>query len=255
MRGTCARVLAGALMVAAVAGAMALPGRLGGSAVHRALTAPASSLQRVIHVEAELPGRTPRAAEMPRPGSSARPAALASRRLRHEEVVTSRQRSALITRHIPAPAPKPKPTPGRPSPTPGPSTPAPAPAPTPTPAAPAPPKPVVTAPATGVTEPPRVLASTTPPPAPTAPPTSPQKPPPLPPTDDGAGKPSTPSGCGDNRGGRDGRDSGRGRSDDGGRGGDQGGNRGNDNRGRGGNDHGGDGHWGGQGGRGRGRDE
>lgn len=237
MRRTCARVLAAALMSAAVAGAMALPGLVGGSQdSQRALTAPASSSKRVIHVDVpvrshEHVGKTGRT----RLALANRPAALASSVVHRRSGPTARDatrrhdtpKAATRTRrpHKPRPVPPPTPVPA----------PAPAPAPAPSPVTAPTPKPGAggaAPPSTSV--PSRELASATPAPAPA--------PPPPPPPATGQPSPATPdagtTGCDHGSSGGD-RDRGdRNRGDDRGS---SGWDRDNDR----------DGRWDGRGGRGR----
>jgi outer membrane biosynthesis protein TonB len=179
MRRTCARVLAAALMAGAVAAAMALPGRFigGGSEAHQALTAPAASSKRVIHVDVRVTSAKHRAkAQASRPELAGRSSSLASTVVRRNAAPAAGRPArahGVSARHgsIRPNAPhKPRPTPS-PSPTP-------APAPAPEPTAPAPePAPAVAAPA-AAGAPTRELASAAP--APAAAPV----PPPAPPTDD-----------------------------------------------------------------------
>jgi hypothetical protein len=211
-------------MAAAVATAMALPGRLGsGSAMHRVLTAPASSLQRIIHVNVTPAGRKAAANERSQHvalgGRSSALAGRAVQPLGSRVTGITRQRNGKSSRAAAVPTRKPAPAPSRPS----------APVPAPAPSAPVT-QPVATAPA--VSEPSRELAASPPAPAPATPTATAtaksqrrdgQSAAVAPPADDnaGEGEPATQpgadgSGCGGDHGdsGRNNGDRGSGRDND-----------------------------------------
>jgi hypothetical protein len=177
MRGTCARVLAVALLAGASAAALAFPAFMenGPDAPSTAL-APPSALTRIVHVHPRVPAERTTTRRARKASSIAhRPVALATV-VGHRTPVARHGRAV-----VPVAAPKPVRAPAAPAPA---TTPA---APTPTPTSPPAPTPVQPAPA-AVVEPERVLAVApvaTPPAAPPAEPAPAPAAPPAQPADDG----------------------------------------------------------------------
>jgi hypothetical protein len=139
MRETCARVLAAALMMGAIASAVGLPSTFeSASGQERGLTAPPSSLQRTVRVPAGVVGERARRVERPAVGKQRHQAGAQARTVRY---VAAPPRTPSASRlHVRHPS-KPKP-------------------PVSAPAAP-PTAPPVAAPAPGKTDP-RELTATTP---------------------------------------------------------------------------------------------